>query len=243
MAVITKALKTRAYYFIHEFLSSFMLFYAAFPIPVIIPDSTYVGWIYSFLSIVMIDILTMGAAVNPAINIALYINGNTSLDELILRVLGNFSCAFCVFKLMKWNISTKYYQQFNGPSIPDEMNAYSSGLAEVIFTFFLTFGILMTIAYAKSNSQKRMTIASLIRLLVIMGRHYTGPCMNPMIAIAWAYEKNLLSSRDYLITYCISPIIGSSFGALVFAIHEELKTFMIPPKSVLDDSNQKSKSD
>ena len=84
-----KAIKAYTFYTLHEFLSSLMMFFAFFPISTIIPDASYVGWTYHFLCVIITDILSLGATVNPSVIIALYIYGQIKLDEALTRILGH----------------------------------------------------------------------------------------------------------------------------------------------------------
>jgi len=74
--------------FVQEFLAAILLFFIFYP------TSCYVTNYYAqitlhFVSVIIFDIITFGAGVNPAITIGLYTQGILSLNTTIASVLGD----------------------------------------------------------------------------------------------------------------------------------------------------------
>lgn len=73
--------------FVQEFLAAILLFFIFYPTNCYVKND-YAQIALHFVSVIVFDIITLGAGVNPAITIGLYTQGILSLKTTIASILG-----------------------------------------------------------------------------------------------------------------------------------------------------------
>lgn len=198
-------------------------------------------WIFHFIAVYLCDIITNGAVLNPAMTIALYINGNITFEKSMTLSLAQYLAGPIGFILLKLCIPIL---KIEGPNnfinrvTQKEVieGAYQEGIGMMIFTII----ILASSKYIKSANINRGIVATTIRILSIINTK-TGACLNPMIGWGWVCflagsigTTTLNANNPSIFVYCLAPSIGACIGAIVFAILE----FMMPSSSSLSLSTK-----
>ncbi|XP_071701360.1 aquaporin SIP1-1-like [Rutidosis leptorrhynchoides] len=160
-----------------------------------------------------------GASFNPTGTAAFYAIGlgGDSLISVAVRfpaqAVGAIGGALAIIELMP----KQYKHMLKGPSLKVDM--HTGALAESLLTFTSTMCVLYVILKGpKSAVMKNGLLSMSIVTLVIFGRGYTGPSMNPANAFGWAYVNNRHNTSEHFYVYWISPFVGAILAAWTFRL-------------------------
>lgn len=239
----TKTIKKQWKTFSLELFNCIFLFFLFLPMCTYLNDYLKLEklmWLYHFIAVFLIDIITNGAILNPAMTIALYINGNISFDKTITLSLAQYIAGPISFLLLELCVPI-LKNKIKGPDIykvNDIINnivikdAYYEGIGMLIFTVV----VLASAKYLKSANMNRGIAAITLRVLAIFSEK-TGAWLNPMMAFGWvifsagfSIDNQIISANNpTLFVFCLAPNIGACIGAMVFAL---LEYMMIPPVAI-----------
>jgi len=194
---------------LQEFLSSLLLFMTLIPMGFFFGDTWY-GWLIHFFGVIIFDVITFGAVVNPCVNIGLYVRGIFSFSEATVRIFFELLVASFILPTTKVILPLS----LPGPCIPDGGNIYYTALAELFAACLLMIGIELMPSFGEWF--KRPFIALVLRVLIYLSRSFGG-CFNPMVALAFKSCDNL-RWPEYGYVYVLSPIVGASIGSKICRI-------------------------
>lgn len=214
---------------IKELLATILLFYLFFPIGFYL-GNTYFAWFIHFVSVILFDIVTLGAGVNPSICIGLYMQGIVSLSVATASIVGQIVGGCIAFDLLKLTIPATYFDPLVGPSTHLSVNEAS--VYEAAFTMAFMIIVLTVIDNVKSIWVARVIYAVSLRTVINAGAASTGACMNPMISIGWLAHVNgnaagntasdnslkwgSKQQHDYIIVYVLAPVVGAIIGVCIW---------------------------
>ena len=199
---------------LQEFAGFTLMIMCTFPFVATLGD-TWAAWIAHFFLVMLCDVISGGAQVNPSVSVAMYVYGAISFEGMYVRIIAQLASCLIAFPLSR-SLAPSYVD-FGGPMIPAGVDAMTSAMSECVLTFFLLMVIYFASQIVKLPGQ-RPIIAGAIRALICLGK-FSGPAMNPAIAFGWAVYEGGSSYLDinHYIVYWIAPTIGAVAAAVLFA--------------------------
>lgn len=164
-----------------------------FPVPTAVLAALVLGlFVYSIGHI-------SGAHVNPAVTIGAWSIGKIAVKDAILYIVFQFIGASVAYGVLSWVAQVPTLSVSNG---------WMVGLAELIGTFFFTFGIA-SVVYGRTpgNLSGVVVGGSLLLGIAIAMIIASNGILNPAVA---------LTVGSFGVMYIIGPIIGSVLGMQVY---------------------------
>lgn len=199
---------------LQEFAGFILMIMCTFPFVAALGD-TWAAWIAHFFLVMLCDIISGGAQVNPSVSVAMMVFGAIPFDGMIVRIIAQVIASIVAFPLCRELAPS--YVDIGGPMIPAGIDVMTSAMSECVLTFFLLLVVYFASQIVKLPGQ-RPIIAAAIRALICLGK-FSGPAMNPAIAFGYAVFEGGNSHLDvsHYIVYWIAPTIGAVAAALLFA--------------------------
>ncbi|KAG8640614.1 aquaporin SIP1-1-like [Manihot esculenta] len=159
-----------------------------------------------------------GASFNPTTTLSFYAAGikpDASLMSMAVRfpaqAAGGVGGATAILQAMPG----KYKHLLKGPSL--KVDLHTGAVAEGAFTFVFCLALLLVMLKGPKNLLLKVWMVAVVTVgLVISGRRYTGPSLNPANAYGWAYVNNWHNTWDLFYVYWICPFVGAILAAWVF---------------------------
>lgn len=162
-----------------------------------------------------------GCHVNPAVSLAMLINGKLSVIDFIGYVIGQLIGAFAasgVIELIKRMASPDLHgfgsNGFAGLSARG-ITIKGAIIVEVILTFVFILTILGVTASEKTSNIAGIVIGLTLTFVHIIGIPLTGTSVNPARSLAPAvFEGGAALSQVWV--FILAPFVGAALAALVF---------------------------
>lgn len=156
-----------------------------------------------------------GAHVNPAVSLAMFVNGRITLNELIMYVIGQLAGALLasgtlLYFLLSSNLPTNNLGQ-NGFN---ELSVTGAFLVEFILTFIFVLVIIMVTGKNGNKEMAGLVIGFTLVLIHLLGIPLTGTSVNPARSFGPAIFTGG-ESLSQLWLFFISPIIAGILAAIV----------------------------
>ena len=205
----------------------FLLFYPTY----VIEGGTWTLWTLHFFFVILIDIVTNGSCMNPALAYCFYLDGQMKKDEAITRSIASFMGSLIALPVVNFALNNKFSPLELG-ILDKTSNIF---IYEFIATFILTVAIMAMPKFG--NMLSRPWIAVVFRGLDFF---LNGPCMNPLIGLAYfTYNKqyNMLYSLEFLIGFTLAPTLGGIVALKLWKfIPKMMKKLMSATKSTTKSS-------
>ena len=171
-----------------------------------------------------------GCHLNPAVSLAMFIDGRMSLKDficyIIFQILGaifGIALLYIIMVNTGLDISIQGLGQ-NGFDTNSTVNLSMTGamIVEIVLTFVFVLTVLGVTADGKKNSVAGIIIGLTLALVHIIGIPLTGTSVNPARSIAPAlFLGGEALSQVWL--FILAPLIGSAIASLVYrlAVKEE----------------------
>lgn len=153
-----------------------------------------------------------GCHINPAVSIAMLIDGRMSLKDFFGYVVAQFAGAIAGSAVLIPLLGKDCGFGANGLF---EGNIWLSLLIEVILTFVFVFVILGVTSKPEYSKVAGLVIGFTLTLVHIFGIHFTGTSVNP----ARSFGPALFAGGDALANvwvFIVGPLVGGAIAALVF---------------------------
>ena len=170
-----------------------------------------------------------GSHVNPAVSIAMLIDGRIDVIEcveyIIAQVLGAIAGAGALSLVLNSskNLGANGFESASalGSAIVTPVVAL---VIEAILTFIFIL-VILSVTADKENKHAGLVIGLTLALVHILGVPFTGTSVNPARSIGPALLQSG-NAINYLWVFIIGPIVGGILAALFykFVIREEEKT-------------------
>ena len=169
-----------------------------------------------------------GCHVNPAVSLAMLINGKISLKDFIGYVIAQVLGGFAGIALLLAIISCTSYDitligfGANGfdASSSLEINMLGAFIVETILTFVFIYTILGVTSDEKKSSISGLIIGLTLAFVHILGIPFTGTSVNPARSLAPAvFSKILLPNSTALLqvwVFIVAPLVGATIAAFVY---------------------------
>lgn len=169
-----------------------------------------------------------GCHVNPAVSLAMLINGKISVKDFIGYVIAQVLGGFAGIALFLAIISCTSYDitligfGANGfdASSSLEINMLGAFIVETILTFVFIYTILGVTSDEKKSSISGLIIGLTLAFVHILGIPFTGTSVNPARSLAPAvFSKILLPNSTALLQvwiFIVAPLVGATIAAFVY---------------------------
>ncbi len=160
-----------------------------------------------------------GCHINPAVSIAMLIDGRLSVKDFIGYIVAQFAGAIAGAAVLGALLGNDCGYGANGLY---EGNIWLSLLVEVILTFVFVFVILGVTSKPEYSNVAGLVIGLTLTLVHIFGIHFTGTSVNP----ARSFGPALFAGGDALANvwvFIAAPLVGGVLAALVFKLFKSKK--------------------
>jgi len=151
-----------------------------------------------------------GCHINPAVSIAMLINGKMTLADFCGYVIAQFAGAIAgaaiLGALVGWDCGFGANGLFEGSII-------KSLIIEVILTFVFVLAILGVTSKEENGRVAGLVIGLTLTLVHIFGIHFTGTSVNP----ARSFGPALFAGGDALANvwvFIVAPLVGGALAAV-----------------------------
>ena len=158
-----------------------------------------------------------GCHVNPAVSLAMLINGKISVKDFI----GYVALFWAIISCTSYDITLIGFGA-NGfdASSSLEINMLGAFIVETILTFVFIYTILGVTSDEKKSSISGLIIGLTLAFVHILGIPFTGTSVNPARSLAPAvFSKILLPNSTALLqvwVFIVAPLVGATIAAFVY---------------------------
>ncbi len=207
--------------YLAEFIGTFVLVFFACGTAVVVGCDSRMGTGYLLTALAFgLVIVAMaysignvsGCHINPAVSLAMLINGKLSVKDFIGYVISQFAGSI---------LGAATLMLFVGPDTNLGANALYKGdiassiLIEIILTFVFVLTILGVTSKKEYSSVAGVVIGLSLTLVHILGIKFTGTSVNP----ARSFGPALFAGGDALAdvwVFIVAPLLGGVLAALVY---------------------------
>ncbi len=158
-----------------------------------------------------------GCHINPAVSIAMLVNGKISLKDfcgyLVAQFLGGISGATVLYAIVKDTSKLGTNALYSG-------DALLSFAIEVILTFVFVIAILGVTSKESNGSVAGLVIGGALVLVHLLGISFTGTSVNPARSFGPALIAGDLSG---IWVFLLAPMVGGILAALAYKFLEGKK--------------------
>lgn len=205
--------------YLAEFIGTFVLVFIACGTAIV--SSNYVAIALAFgLSVIAMAYTfgnVSGCHLNPAVSVAMFLNGKLPLNDLIGYVIAQFagSTVASFFHYMIFNDIYKSCTYGANRVYNDGDAVFGSLVIEIILTFIFVFVVLAVSSKAELSNVSGIIIGLTLSLVHLFGIGTTGTSVNP----ARSFGPALFAEgafKEYWI-FLIGPAIGAVIAAFAYA--------------------------
>lgn len=179
-----------------------------------------------------------GCHINPAVSLALFINGKMNVKELLAyigsQILGGFIGAMAIFGFAKMgnalvlgdacNTAIGYT---NSVSSLGAGNYFASLFVEIVLTCIFVY-VILNVTDEKSSAGKKagLIIGLTLTLVHLVGIRLTGTSVNPARSLATALSALIYNNNSDPIAmvwiFIVGPLLGGVMAAFLYKfLHKE----------------------
>jgi MIP family channel proteins len=151
-----------------------------------------------------------GCHINPAVSIAMLINGKMSVKDFCHYVVAQFLGAICGAAILQAIVQDTSKL---GTNALYNGNAWLSFLIEVILTFVFVIAILGVTSKDSFGSVAGLVIGGALVLVHLLGISFTGTSVNPARSFGPALIAGNLSG---IWVFLLAPLCGGALAAVVY---------------------------
>ncbi|GAB6092975.1 MIP/aquaporin family protein [Furfurilactobacillus curtus] len=203
-----------------EFIGTFMLVFIGTGAVTIAKGGTLTIGLAFGLAITMMAYAVGGVSgghFNPAVSIAMFINGRLSGTDTLFYIVSQFlgaTVASSVIAFMEHALKLSKAVGFGQTDFPN-ISAGAAFLTEAIITFLFVFVILMVTSDEYGNGQMApLAIGLTLGFLIIVVLNLTGGSLNPARSFGPAIFAGGSALAHYWV-YLTAPVVGAVIAAFV----------------------------
>lgn len=203
--------------YVAEFLGTFVLVLLGTGTVVIAEgDTLAIGLAFGLAITIMASAVgnVSGGQFNPAVTLAMVINGRTMVKDAIFYVVAQFlgaiaASGFLSLFIHELGLASDGFGQTDFPNI----SAASAFLFEAVITFIFVFVILMVTSKKFGNpTMAPFAIGLVLGFLIIVALNLTGGSLNPARSFGPALFAGGSALSHYWV-YLLAPLVGSCLAA------------------------------
>ena len=202
-----------------EFIGTFVLVFFACGTAAVVGCNTPGGYFMTALSFGLVIVAmaysignVSGCHINPAVSIAILINGKLSIKDFIGYIVAQFAGAIAGAASLMAFVGK---DSGLGVNALFEENIVKSLAIEVILTFVFVLAILGVTSKASNGAVAGIVIGLSLTLVHILGISFTGTSVNP----ARSFGPALFVGGDALANvwvFIVAPLVGGALAAIVY---------------------------
>ena len=212
--------------YISEFVGTFALTFFACGVAVVVGCDTPAGIIATALSFGLVIVAMAysignisGCHINPAVTLAIRLDGRMETKEAIYYIISQLLGAFCGSLLLGLCLGGFKALGANGYGtiLPNgnEVNMWMALLIEVVLTFFFVT-VILTVTKKKEHSAIAGIIIGLTLILVhLLGISFTGTSVNPARSLAPAILQGADALKQVWV-FIVGPLVGGALSAIFY---------------------------
>ncbi|MGV0168381.1 MIP/aquaporin family protein [Furfurilactobacillus sp. WILCCON 0119] len=158
-----------------------------------------------------------GGHFNPAVSVAMLINGRLSAIDAVKYVISQFLGAIAgsaVIGMMKHALNLPQRVGFGQTDFPN-ISAGAAFATETLITFLFVFVILMVTSKRYGNAQMApLAIGLTLGFLILVALNLTGGSLNPARSFGPAIFAGGSALAHYWV-YLVAPVLGAAIAAVV----------------------------
>ena len=161
-----------------------------------------------------------GCHVNPAVSLAVLLNGKMSLKDFFGYVAGQIAGAFAGSGLLYFIIKNTDITMALGTNGYGELSASNITLlgafiVEVVLTLIFVYTILGVTSDESKSGQAGLVIGLTLAFVHLLGIGLTGTSVNPARSLAPAVIMGGVALKQVWV-FIVAPFVGSAIAALLF---------------------------
>ncbi|MBQ3081633.1 MAG: aquaporin [Clostridia bacterium] len=205
--------------YLAEFIGTFVLVFFACGTAAVVGCDTEGGYFMTALSFGLVIVAmaysvgnVSGCHINPAVSIAMLINGSLTVKDFIGYVVSQFAGAIAGAAALMAFVGK---DSGLGTNALFEGDVAKSIVIEIILTFVFVFAILGVTSKVSNGSVAGIVIGLSLTLVHILGISFTGTSVNP----ARSFGPALLVGGDALANvwvFIVAPLVGGALAAIVY---------------------------
>lgn len=160
-----------------------------------------------------------GCHVNPAVSLAMLINGKLTFNDFIGYVIGQVAGAFAGSGILYFITANSSLSGFgsNGFSSFSSVELTTSGavIVEIVLTFVFVMTILGVTSSEKTSNIAGIVIGLTLTFVHIIGIPLTGTSVNPARSLAPAVLEGG-TALEQVWVFILAPLAGAALAGLVF---------------------------
>ena len=188
------------------------------------PDTAYLLTALSFGLVIVAMAYSIGhisgCHINPAVSLAMLMNGKISITNFIGYIIAQFAGATAgaaiLGYLAGWNSGFGANGLFEG-------DVLKSLIVEMILTFVFVLSVLGVTAKIESRTLAGLVIGFSLTLVHIFGIHFTGTSVNPARSFGPAIFAGGAALSD-LWVFIVAPLVGGALAAIAWKLLYREKT-------------------
>ena len=212
--------------YISEFVGTFALTFFACGVAVVVGCSTPAGLIATALSFGLVIVAMAysignisGCHINPAVTLAMVLDGRMETKEAINYIISQVLGAFCGSLILGLCLGSFKALGANtyGTILPNgkEVTMWMALLIEAVLTFFFVT-VILTVTKKKEHSNIAGIIIGLTLTLVhLLGISFTGTSVNPARSLAPAILQGVESLKQVWV-FILGPLLGGALSAIFY---------------------------
>lgn len=157
-----------------------------------------------------------GCHINPAVSIAMLVNGKLSIKDFIGYILAQFAGGIAGAATLLAIFGKELTEEIGlGANGLYNNDAKVSFIIEIILTFVFVITILGVTSKKENSSSAGIVIGLTLTLVHIFGIHFTGTSVNPARSLGPAIFSGS-EAIGCVWVFLIAPFIGGLLAALVY---------------------------
>lgn len=214
--------------YISEFIGTFVLVFIACGVAAVTgcngeANASYILTALAFGGVIVAMAYSIGnisgCHINPAVSIAVLINGGMSVKDFIGYIVAQFAGGIAGAATLMALIGTEMGLGTNGLFQGD---IFKSLLIEVILSFIFVLAVLGATSKIENSKVAGLVIGGSLTLVHLMGIYFTGTSVNP----ARSFGPALFMGGDALTNvwvFIVAPLAGGALAAVVWKVLQTKK--------------------
>ena len=204
--------------YIAEFIGTFVLVFFACGTAIVCNDYTAIALAFGLVIVAMAYTIgnISGCHINPAVSLAMFLNGRLPLNDLIGYIAAQFAGGF-VASLLHLVVftDTVFEGRYGANGVYNNGDAILGSLIiEIILTFVFVLVILVVTTKPELSNIAGIIIGLTLTLVHLFGIGVTGTSVNPARSFGPAiFQENAIG--DYWV-FLIGPAIGAIAAAFAY---------------------------
>lgn len=187
------------------------------------------GWAAAgahFVGVIALDVLS-AATLSPAFCLGLALLGRMPLGEAAARAAVDMGAAFACTALLDASGLMAVRAPKPAPGVTPSFAFASEALLTAVF-----FAVVLVVSTKiPAFAIRRPIVALSLRVLLVLGAPFSGPVLNPMIALPFAWFSGAVT-RELCLVYCLGPVTGVLGAAALWTLSQAVSEMraLLPKK-------------